>query len=1062
MIYNIRLLLSACAFFVAATLSAQNMMNVTGQVKDSNGDPIVGAAVMVEGTSVGVVTDLDGRYSISFRSKDGKSEKLSFSSISYLSQKIKINGRNVINVTLEEDHEQLDEVVVVGYGAMRKSDITGAVTSVKVDEEQAMRTASLDQLLQGQAAGVQIVSNSAAPDAGISVTIRGASSFNSSSQPLYVVDGVLMNTDGAMTVASHAGGDSGISEDNNGLMGISPQDIASMEILKDASATAIYGSQGANGVILITTKSATKGKPSVTFSGGVNISHICKKYDLMDAEDYKRFLELKGVDKNSGHYTIYTDSVENGTYIPVDWQDYSTRVSVTQRYNFSVSGNPKNTNYRFSIGYYGNEGVIKGTGYKNIFSRLNLEQKIGNFKLGTKTSVSYLNSKMTQGAGATLSQTPASSLVMSMLLTRPLRKVVQLDGEGLEVDDNSMPLSGPDMWMSDYQNARTEIRITPNIYAEYKPLPWLTIKTTFGADYRSNERYVFKSSRINGAATGSTGAVAHLDRLNWNWDNLIMFNKSIKKHYISGTVGHSAVQVMTKSQNVEGINIYQWKSMIDSLNTAPYCWLSYGETSYQLLSFFARLIYSYNQRYVLTATYRFDGSSKFAAENKWAQFPSLAFAWRINNEPWFKRMKSSFPAFTSAKLRLGWGRTGNQNIPSYQTTVRYSTSTSATHDNDSHKVVSVLPSGLASKNLKWETTEQYNLGLDLDFFKGRLTLSAEGYYKVTNDLLQRRTLAASVGVNDPYVNMGSISNTGFELTFNAVPVAKKNIEWTIGGNFTLNRNKILSIDPNGSNKAKIYLYRGQPAKEVEYFSGNKLSSSDICNDYLNIFIAGMPMSLFYAMPTDGIVQEGQMGIPFADGKERGPGSINFIDTNGDKKITADDRVIVGDPNPDFIYGFNTSFRYKGLSVSAQFSGSYGNDVFNQQFAVLTDLTTYSANRLRTAVFDAWTPQNTDSKYPAINAFTSSDYNWCTDRCVEDGSYLRLANLSISYKVPINWRKSIVKHFSFGVSAKNLCCWTSYSGYDPDVNIYGNVLRYGIDMGAYPAARTYMFDFKISF
>lgn len=1044
--------------FMAPSIFAQERITVRGCVTDSRGEPVIGAAVMPEGTSDGALTGVDGNYSISFTPKSEKTARLVFSSMSYLSQTVDVNGRSVIDIVLQDDYEQLEETVVIGYGSMRKGDITGAVTSVKIDDMKASQSSSLGQLLQGNAAGVHVVSNSAAPDAAVSVTIRGASSFNSGSQPLYVVDGVIINTDGSTYLGSHAGDENGIDEESNGLMGISPQDIASIEILKDASATAIYGSQGANGVVLITTKTANRERPVITFSAGVSISNIYRKFDIMDAEDYKMFLDLKGISHDSALYTIYTDKVEDGTYEPVDWQDFTTRTSVTQRYYLTIAGRPKNTNYRFSVGYNDNEGVIKGTGYKNLSLRLNLDRTIGNFSIGSKTSVSWLNSKMTQGVGSSLTQTPATSLVMSMLQTRPLKHRVDYDDDGYEIYDDSAPVSGPDRWLSDYSSERAEIRVTPSLYAQYKILPWLTFKSVFGLDYRSDERLKFKSSRINTMATGSTGAVGHLDRMNWNWDNLLMADKKFGKHSVSGTLGQSASRSALKNQVVEGTNISQWRAMAGSLNSAPYNWLSYSESYSSLLSFFARAVYNYDDRYVLTATWRFDGSSKFAKKNKWANFPSFAFAWRINEEPWF-----NVPAISMAKLRLGYGMVGNQGVPSYQTIYKYYTNIVPTHDNDSHKQVSISSLNLPSINLKWETTTQYNGGLDFGMFGGRLSLAADFYWKITKDLLQTKTLAGSAGVYNPYVNMGSIENKGFELTLSAVPLLTKDFEWTIGGNFSLNRNKILSIDPSGSNRASMYVYPNQPIQEVEYFSGNNLSGDAICRDYINVFIAGQPMCLFYAMPTDGIVQAGQTGVPFSDGKVRGEGSVNFVDTNGDGIISAADRVVVGDPNPDFTYGFNTSFRWRDLTVSANFIGSYGNDIYNQQAAVLSDVSTNSANRLRAPIFNSWTPENPDAKYPSLSAYTPNDINWCTDRFVEDGSYLRLSDLAISYSLPRKlFRNLFIKHVSFGVSGKNLFVWTKYSGYDPDVNVYGNVLKYGVDMGAYPSARTFMFDLKVSF
>lgn len=1052
----IRAVLLAGFLCISSLVLAQNSITVTGTVKDTGGEPIIGAAVMVEGTSNGALTDIDGKYTISVSQKSGAKTKLVYSSISYISQTVELNGRSIIDIVLEDDLEQLDEVVVVGYGAMKKSDLTGSVTSVSIDETKALQSGSIDQLLQGQAAGVHVVSNSSAPDAGVSVIIRGASSFNSNSQPLYVVDGVLMNTSGSMSVGSHAGDDAGITEDNNGLIGISPQDIASIEILKDASATAIYGSQGANGVILITTKSATMEKPVITFSSGVTISNIRKKFDLLTPTDYLYFLDLKGEPHTSTHYKAFTSEVESGQYSPIDWQDYTTRTGISQRYYLTVAGRPKNANYRLSIGYNDNQGIIKQTGYENLTMRLNLDKTIKNFSIGTKSSISYMKSEMTQGIGGTASQTPATSMIMSMLLTRPLQTNLDYDPEGYEIDSD-YAASGPDRWMTDYQSERSEIRINPSLYAQYKIRPWLTFKSTIGGDFRSSERLNFKSKRINTRATGSTGAVAQMIRLNWNWDNLLMVNKKFGKHQVNGTLGQSASAVIGKTETVEGTNVLQWKAMVSSLNSAPFNWLTYSESYSQLMSFFARAMYNYDERYILTATYRFDGSSKFAGANKWAQFPSFAFAWRINNEPWF-----NIPCVSSAKLRLGWGMVGNQGVPSYQTIYRYSTGTMATHDNPSHLQLYTTSLNLPSYDLKWETTTQYNVGLDLGFFKGRLTLAADAYYKVTDDLLQTKTLPASSGVTNPYVNMGSIENRGFEITLTSVPVHTKNFEWTLGGNFSLNRNKILSIDPSGLNTSEMYLHVGEGIQTVDYFTGSKLSADAYCKDYINIFIAGQPMGVFYGMPTNGLVPVGEQGIPLSDGKFRGAGSINYIDTNNDGMISALDRVIIGDPNPDFTYGFNTSLTYKKVTLRANFVGSYGNDIFNQQGAVLTDVSTRTQNRLKAAVYDAWTVENQNAKYPAISAYALTDVNWCTDRFVEDGSYLRLSTMSLTYALPIKNKNSVVKFVSLGVTANNLFVWTKYSGYDPDVNVYGTVTKYGVDMGSYPSSREYLLDLKLSF
>lgn len=1060
LLFIVRTSLLAAALLCSQMGYAQKNQTVSGTVKDSEGNPVVGAVVMIEGTSTGAVADINGNYTITFTPKQETAPKLIASSIGYKTETVFVAGRARIDILLEEELEELEETVVVGYGSMKKSDLTGSVTSVSIDENKSAQSTSIDQLLRGRAAGVQVVSNSAAPDAAVNITIRGASSFNSNSQPLYVVDGVLMNMDSHDSMSSNAGSNSGIDEATNGLIGINPQDIASIEILKDASATAIYGSQGANGVILITTKSAVKEKSVITYSQGVSINTVYRKFNLMDVNDFIAYLDMKGISHESDLYTIFTTDIEGGRYEPVDWQDYTTQDCITQRYNLTISGKPKTANYHFSLGYSNNPGVIRGTGYSNLTTRLNFNKRIGLFTFGTKTSLSYLDSKMTQGLGSSSSQSAATSLIMSMLLSRPIKHIMEYDIDGDEIDDGYGPLSDPVRWLGDYQSERTELRLTPSFYAQYKIFPWLTFKSSFGADYRSSENQKFKSKRINTAATGSTGSSAHIDRLNWNWDNLLFFDKKIKKHNISGTLGQSASTTAYKNQMVEGTNIPQWKSMASSLNSAPNTWLTYTETQSQLLSFFARMVYNYDNRYVLTATYRFDGSSKFAGKNKWSSFPSFAFAWRLNDEPWF-----NVPVISMAKLRLGWGMVGNQGIPSYQTIYRYTTNTVATHDKEAEKDISVASINLPSKDLKWETTIQYNVGLDYGMFNGKFTLSADLYYKRTDDLLQTKTLQGSAGVTNPYVNMGSIENKGFEITANAFPVATKDMEWSIGGNFSLNRNKILSINDDSSVLTEMYVYKDQPVQHVEYFSGDNLSGSSVCRDYVNVFIKGLPMCMFYGLPTDGIVPEGQHGVPFSDNVPRGEGSVNFIDTNGDGVITAADRVIIGNPNPAFTYGFNTSFRFKRITASVAFQGSYGNDIFNQQAAVLTDVSTNSANRLREAIFNCWSPERPDAVYPSLSAFSTNDISMCTDRYVEDGSYLRLSDASIVYELPFKKKgkkEPFVKSISVGVSGKNLHVWTRYSGYDPDVNVYGSVKKYGIDLGSYPPARSYMFDLKITF
>lgn len=1062
--------------FAQVLAYAQGTLSLKGTVKDSNGDPVIGAAVMLEGNaSKGAVTDLNGNWSFNYTPVSGKKPRLVVSCLGYAEQTLDINGRSVINIVLEEDSEELEDAVVVGYGSMRRSDLTGSVTSVRIDEHEAGQTASLSALLQGRAAGVQVTNNSASPDAGVSIQIRGASSFNSGSEPLYVVDGIIINASGESSLMSgNLGGENSYDESTNGLMGINPLDIASVEILKDASATAIYGSQGANGVILITTKSANREKPVITASIGFDVSTPYKKQPMMNFEEYTEY--LRAIVDNPIVQTYNTDMINTAKsrlnvlrsdyffnrYEPTDWQDYVMRNALNQRYYVSVAGKPGQSNYMFSIGYNNTQGIIKTTGFQNLTVRLNMEHNITKKLLvGMRSGVSYLDSKLTQGASiGTL--TAASSLMRSMLTTAPYSKILEYDEEGDVVDwgDDQNQQYGPNRWMDGFVSNRIEYRINPSFYIQYKILPYLTLKTTLGGDYRVTEHSQFRSRLLTSAATASTATMAHTDRLAWNWDTTLMFIKRIKKvHMLQATLGMSMSQNKTLVQTTQGANIDQWKARELSLNAAAYGWFTYTEASSSLMSFLARGIYSFKDRYVLTATFRADGSSRFAGKNKWGFFPSAAFAWRLNQEPWFH-----VPFISLAKVRVGWGQVGNQNIASYATIYNYTTGYYPDHGNAAaQKSLYTTTNNLPNENLKWETTEQTNVGIDLGFFQGRLALSADAYYKLTKDLLQTKTLAPSAGMSSPYVNMGSILNTGLELTLDAVPVKVGDFEWGIGGNISFNKNKILSINPDGIENDWIYL-TPDDRQFVSFFNGDNIGSGNVMRTFLNIFVEGQPMSLFYGIPTDGLVQEGEMGIPYSDTDTsyRGPGSINYIDVDKDGYITEHDRTIIGNPNPDFTYGFNTNFRYKSITLSASFVGSYGNDLYNVNKMMDTNTTQVMSNVTRDTYKQQWTSENPNTWYPALGALNGADVKWASDRYVEDGSYLRLSNLSISWDIPIKKKNALVRGINLTATGGNLWIWTRYSSWDPDVNSYGGIRRKGADMGSYPGARSFKFDVKFTF
>lgn len=1056
-----RILFIVCALLVPSVLVAQEKVKVEGKVLDQSGNPVPGAVVVVNGNlSAAAMTDENGHYTLTFNESSNKTS-LTVTCIGYTDWTEKLNGRAVVDFVLTEDAELLEESVVVGYGSMRRSDLTGAVTSVKMDEESASHNASFDKLLQGRAAGVQVVSNSSAPDAGVSVLIRGASSYNGSNEPLYVVDGVILSTESNANLFTQGQDNQLSNEQSNGLMGINPQDIASIEILKDASATAIYGSQGANGVVLITTKTANRDRPVINFNAGVTVSWRYKKLEMLGFDEFVDYLDTKGNPGQTYLSRIFKDPTTRTELLvtPMDWQDYVERTAVSQNYYLSIAGRPNNTSYMASFAYNNSQGIIKTTGFDNYVLRLNLDRQVTpKFKISTKTNFSYLDSRLTQGANASR-LTAATSLIRSMFSTPPYKSLQQDNMDELDdiTTDGNTFLSGPDRWLTDFENRKKEIRFTPSLMLEYKITKWLNFRSTTGADYRNSNQYKWKSSRINSTAEGSIGAVAQSRYLYWNTNNMFNAFKKFGNHRLNATVGFTMSGNTSSIETVEGWNVAQYKAKIDALNSAPNTSFRYAESDSRLASFLARVIYNYHDRYVLTATYRLDGSSKFQGANKWASFPSFAFAWRMNQEKWFNA-----PVISMLKLRVGWGRVGNQAISSYQTQSTYASGAWPSHEegNEAHYSVAMYPNNMANPALKWETTEQTNVGLDFGMWDGRFTLTVDAYYKNTFDLLQNKMLPGSSGYDRMWMNMGNISNRGIELTLDTTPVKVGGFEWQIGGNITFNRNRIEKI---GEVAEGDYIYLTPTQHEYRnYFLGEKIGYGSYCNAPLNIFVEGQPMSLFYGYKSAGIVQEGEEGIPVSPGgAPRAPGSVQYVDLDGNGYLDDYDRTIIGDPNPDFTFGFNTAFSYRNFTLSANFVGSWGNDIYNVNEVMNTDVANLGVNISKDAYHRAWTAENMSQKYPALDKMEGFDLKIMSDRFVEDGSYLRLANLTFSYDFFFK-KSKVVKGLNLGVTGTNLFVWTKYSGFDPDVNSFGSAWRKGADMGSYPSARSVTFNVRLTF
>lgn len=1023
---------------------AQNRQTVSGIVLDEESIAIWGATVSVQGQTNGVVTDQNGAFTLNVDS--GKSVSVEVQCLGYTTVVIECRpGTSGLKVVLEESNEALDEAVVVGYGTVRKSDMTGSVSSVKIDKVAASQVTSFDRLLQGSAAGVQVTTGSNAPGGAVNIKIRGTSSFNGSSEPLYVVDGIILNP--ASQDVSNPISSSG-QEAQNALTSINPNDIASLEILKDASATAIYGSMGANGVVLITTKSGVSAKPKVSFSTNLEVATPYKKIRLLNFDEFLEYAEAVGYNINSPE-----------TLDARDWQDYTMRTAFSTNNRLSVSGKTKSTNYYVALGFLSNQGILKNTGVSQGDLRVNLDHKIGKFvKVGLKSSFTERGNSMTQGTepGGTQNATRATNMLRQMLGSKPY--IITEDNP--DYDEES--LRGTDIWLKNYDDNAQEYRANAAAYIDVAFTSYLSFKSTFGVDYRYKERERWYGDKIDNAKNGR-GGYSSLNAFRYNCDNVLSFNKTFRKaHRVNATLGVSTTYYSVHNHTVDAMDFpdhtFRAKGIYAAKSQSPY----YSEEESSLMSYFIRGIYSYKDRYVLTATFRADGSSKFSAYNRYSFFPSFAFAWNVKKESFLKNVEQ----ISNLKLRLGWGMVGNQGVSPYQTLTVYNSVWMASPDSDyinypnGQYQIGIKPSLMANSSLKWETTEQYNVGLDFSLFKDRLSLTVDYYQKNTKDLLQAISIPPSTGFQSMWVNRGQISNSGVEISVDAVPVDTRDFSWIIGGNISFNRNRIVDI--------------GVPESQWGSLFGSAFLGSDIGNDATyfkmpaNIFMEGKPFGLFYGFETDGIVQQSDVDsgrLPTYRGKTLQPGDVKYVDKTGDGNITDEDKTIIGDPNPKFTYGFNTSLIYRNFNLSASFTGVYGIQIVNGNLMAENDVNPanpgQNINNVRAAAFyNAWTPENTDTGYPRLRSTTNSgDF---TDRLVEDGSYLRLSSVTLGYTFnfdKVKWIESLNINFT----AKNPVVFTKYSGWDPDVSSYTNdSKRVGVDWGSYPSSRAYVLGLVLTF
>jgi TonB-linked SusC/RagA family outer membrane protein len=1016
----------------------------------TDGEPVIGATVRVKGSTTGTVTDIDGNYTI----KAESGSTLQFSYVGCKDQEVKIGNKSTINVTLFQDENQLNEVVVVGYGTMKRSDLTGAVASVGDEAITKSVPTSIDQVLQGRAAGVQVQANTGTPGGSSTIRIRGTNSLNATSQPIFVIDGVIIDS---------SAGDEG---NANPLAAINPSDILSMDILKDASATAIYGSRASNGVIMITTKKGKAGDATITYDGYVGWQAMPKHLDVMNLQQYAEHnnaIADAQIKEGSSAY-VRPDLLGEGT----DWQDELFRHAMMTSHNLSLSGGNDKVTYAFSAGYLDQDGIALGSGYKRQTLRGSTDAQIKKWLKGG-FSFSLADSKQT-----TLSND--WGIILTALRSQPTVAVRGADGSYDGPDDQWMP-ENPVAMAEITQNYNKKQNFRYNAYMEASILKGLTFKTELSADYNSNKYYYYMPDYKFGIKTSDTRTSRWTATTTkyWSWRNILTYNNTFGKHTVNAMFGqemsHNHYETQLTSATGFPSNTATDPSAGSNDSSQP---VGYQDNS-SLFSYFGRAFYSFDDRYLATFTLRRDGSSNFAKDNRWGWFPSAALAWRVSSESFMKDVKW----VNNMKLRLGWGTTGNQNVEQWSYMAMLNTYNTPWG-------VGVLNGNNANPELKWETTHSWNIGLDLSMLHDRLNFVFDWYYKKTDDLLMRLDLPAFLGAGagsgygvaaNPWGNVGSLRNTGIEFTINSVNIQSKDFQWTSNLVFSLNRNKVLSLDMETGTLPRAFQVGSETATVTNTVVGEPIAQFW---GYKVIGRFDKPED-FYYKDLQGNVKQVALPEGCSIGKNgTWLGDYRFADLNDDGVIDNNDQTFIGNPEPKFTFGFGNTFSYKGFDLSLQFTGSVGNKVLNYNRRQLE--ITGSTSNLLTSVLDYARVEMIDENGPddfrnyyVANAsettmprlYTDSYANnnqRVSDNFIEDGSYLRLQNLSFSYTLPKQWIQHLfLSNVKVYMNIQNLFTISKYKGYDPEVgSLWGDALKNGIDYNRYPTSRIFTFGANISF
>lgn len=987
----------------------QQAKTVTGTVTDVSGEPIIGANIRIKGTTTGTITDIDGNFSI----KAEPQSVIEVSYIGYLTQETVINNQKSIRFLLKEDTKTLDEVVVIGYGVQKKADLTGSVANINTEKLNTQSNANIGQALQGKIAGVDIVSQGGAPGSGTRIMVRGIGTLNNAS-PLYIVDGMYMNS----------------------IDHINPNDIASIDVLKDASSAAIYGSRAANGVIIVTTKegSNTEGKPIIDLSVNLGISTASKFLDMLDAKGWAEVTTIARQAIGKPALDMATDLANKPDN---DWQDIMFRPALMQNYNLSVKGGGKYSTYYTGLGYFNQDGIVKGTNYQRYNIQSKNDYKRGIFSAGTNLIISFSHDKP-------LHQELRGGMIGTILQSVPTLEKYDDTREGGyggtygDVVNIPHPLAIIDDNIMDRYNEN--VKIFANLYAQIELFKGLKYKLNLTPDF-SFERYKNYLNKYDfGLATNSITQLTERQRRRRNIlvENLLTFDRTFGEHKISALAGYTYQDSRFRHIQAYGEGLPQGLEEIDAATTNR----SNEGNSWRsvLTSILGRVFYSYQNKYLFTATIRRDSSSKFGKNNRYGYFPSFSLGWNVAEEKFMENVHW----LDQLKLRGGYGVLGNQEIDNYQYSSTITTGINYP-DGNGGLLQGAFPKNFANPDIKWEETAMTNVGIDFMAFNNRLSLTADYYVKNTKDILLTVPIPiSSGGANDPIRNAGKIRNNGFEFNLGWMDQPNPDISYGINLIGSFNKNKVIAM---GSESGSI---KGGSTNQNITTSETK---------------AGYPIGGYWLISTAGYFNSQEEVDAYAkDGKKiqpaAEPGDIKFVDANNDGVINDDDRVFQGSPFPDFTFALNGNMRYKNFDLSIGLQGVLGNKIYNATRQTLEDVT--KGSNFLASCLDYWTPENKNASHPRL---TWDDPNRNTraesDRYLENGSYLRLRSVQLGYTFPQTWFKGAIQHARVYINAENLFTITSYSGYSPDVNA-DNANYRGFDNFIYPTNRTFMLGLNVTF